>query len=188
VEALEWKAGAPDDLKKGTPFLASILQHCHEGIDRVGGILQMRILVDKRAWLVTGGLLTAITFLTRAAVCQHGAVAIPKRVVGMNYPRLAHLAGVQGKVVLTARFLVGGSVGDVRIISGDAVLAQAAKESLSRWLFSGCKSSSNACEAKVTFTFVLSGECDISNCPSEVQIDLPDSVTVRSKMPRAIVN
>jgi outer membrane biosynthesis protein TonB len=113
--------------------------------------------------------------------------AIPKRVVGINYPRLAHLAGVQGKVVLTARVLVGGSVGELRIISGDAVLAKAAKESLSRWLFSGCKSSSS-CEARINFAFVLNGECDIANCPSEVQIDLPDSVTISSKMPRAILN
>lgn len=148
----------------------------------------MCILVDKRAWWVTGGLLTAITLLTMVALCQQGPVAIPKRVVGMNYPRLAHLAGVQGKVVLTTRVAVGGTVEDVRLISGDAVLAKAAKESLSRWLFSGCRSTSNACEAKVTFTFVLSGECDISSCPSEVQIDLPDSVTVSSKMPRAIAN
>jgi len=41
----------------------------------------------------------------------------------------------------------------------------------------------------VTFHFVLeAGMCENSDCPTEVQVDLPATVTIRSKHRPAIVN
>ena len=113
---------------------------------------------------------------------------VPKRVIGLNYPRLVHLTGVQGKVELVAIVSEQGTVKSVRYVSGDGGLAHAASDALSRWVYSPCKQASDECEVKVFFNFVLDGECEISNCPSEFQIDLPDLVTVKSKFPHAILN
>jgi hypothetical protein len=113
---------------------------------------------------------------------------IPKRIVGLRYPRFAHLLGIQGKVELVANISGDGKVKQIRETTPTTPLSEAAKESLSKWLFTGCESAT--CQFKVTFIFILSGElCDIDvNCPSDVQIELPDVVEVRARPARAIVN
>jgi outer membrane biosynthesis protein TonB len=113
---------------------------------------------------------------------------IPKRIVGLRYPRFAHLIGLQGKVDLVANIAQDGTVKNIREVTPANPLSDAAKESLSKWLFTGCDSES--CQVKISFTFVLSGDfCAIdSNCPSDLQIDLPDRVEVKAPPARAIIN
>jgi TonB family protein len=115
---------------------------------------------------------------------------LPRRIVGLRYPRFAHLTGVQGKVVLTATISVDGKVQAIRVVTPVNPLTEAAKESLAKWLFSGCKAGSDRCEATVTFSFVLSGTpCHIdSDCSQDFEVDLPDKVEVRSQPALAIVN
>jgi TonB family protein len=104
-----------------------------------------------------------------------------KRVVAMEYPSLAQVARIQGRVVVAATISTEGAVVGVRVISGEGPLAFAASETLSRWRFGGCEERSKGCEVRVTFSFVLSGTCTVgSKCPTEFVVDLPDAVQVKS--------
>jgi hypothetical protein len=112
----------------------------------------------------------------------------PLRILGLQYPRLAHLAAVQGKVELEAG-ISDGAVNEVKTISGHPLLVDAAKESLRKWRFKQCASSAHQCSGRVIFLFVLEGGmCDLSSCPNDIQIDLPATITVKSKPARAIIN
>jgi TonB family protein len=134
------------------------------------------------------------TFLACSGVCQSignaaSSELAPQRIAGLQYPRLAHLALIQGKVELEANVSVDGAVKEVKVVSGHALLIDAAKDSLRQWRFTGCTPSSERCNAGVTFVFVLEkGLCDIDQCPKDLQIDLPGVVTITSKQARAIVN
>jgi TonB family protein len=111
-----------------------------------------------------------------------------RRVVGLSYPRLANLAGVQGTVKLTAKVSAEGVVEGVRVVSGANLLADSAKEALMGWRFR-CPEASKPFEVNVDFTFRLLDElCSTSACPSELEIDLPNSVTVTARRLRAIVD
>jgi len=103
-----------------------------------------------------------------------------KRIVSVEYPRIARLAYVQGNVELIASISQDGSVLGIRNVSGSAYLDQAAKDGLTKWLFTGC-SSGSLCEIKIVFSFViLEGRCEDSPS-SQFEADLPDHVTIKSK-------
>jgi TonB family protein len=111
------------------------------------------------------------------------------RIVGLQYPRLAWIAAVQGRVELQATISDQGSVTEVSLISGHALLVDAARGSLRQWRFKTCTPSSARCTAKVAFNFVLdSGSCDYSQCPNDIQIDLPGTVTIKSKHAPPMIN
>ena len=141
--------------------------------------------------------LLCIAFLSTLAVLLwtshpiHGEAAPPgpnpKRILAGRYPLLAHFADGQGDVQLVARVSPVGSVQNLQVVSGSGLLVEPAKEMLSRWIFEPCGVQN--CEATVTFHFVLDpGTCANSDCPTEVQVDLPGTVTIRSKHRPAIVN
>src|SRR5690348_15699064 len=116
----------------------------------------------------------ALALIPESAVCQTATLEIaPTRIVGVQYPRLAHLAVVQGRVELEALLSTEGAVKEIKVISGHPLLNDAAKNSLEKWRFAGCTSTGASCTAKVTFVFVLEkGICDIDQCPNDLQIDL----------------
>ena len=128
--------------------------------------------------------------LSQTAISQQGGgqgVTV-RRMIGLNYPRLANLALIQGQVELVAKVTVGGAVGAVRVISGHPLLVDGAKEALLGWQFS-CPDPSKPCEVQVTFVFqLLNDECESWCCPSELQVDLPRRVTVRAKPMPAIID
>ena len=111
-----------------------------------------------------------------------------RRIAGLEYPRLAALARVQGKVEMLAVISPEGRVGETRVLSGHGLLTQAAREALSRWLFTGCAAGGGQCSVKVVFSFALDGECDRSHCATDFLVDLPGSVFVSSKAPRPIID
>ncbi len=113
---------------------------------------------------------------------------LPKHIVGLKYPRLAHFARVEGEVSLEARIAADGRVVAVRVLSGNGLLTAAAKLSLEQWRFEPC--SRRECSATVIFNFVLdqTALCNIDECPNEITVDLPDKITVRSQLARAIVD
>lgn len=115
---------------------------------------------------------------------------IPRRIVGLDYPWFARLGGVQGRVEVVATISPEGTVRKVQVLSGPEPLARAVNSTLSKWLFSeGCTATAGGCEAKVVFTFTLSGVCDIGErCPSDFEVDLPGSVRISAKHAHAIVN
>jgi len=102
------------------------------------------------------------------------------------YPRLANLARVQGKVEIAATVSPDGSVKATRLVSGHPLLAQDAQRSVATWRFSKCASTCGPREAKVTFIFVLAGECsERGDCTLEFKVHRRNKVTVRSQQLRA---
>lgn len=121
--------------------------------------------------------------LACAAMCQtpEPRPAV-KRVVAMEYPWIARMASLQGTVELIVAISSDGAAQDVRIVSGPEALAVSAKETLSKWRFTGCSAQTGKCEARFFFYFVLKGSCNVAaRCPSDFQVDLPDEITVVSK-------
>jgi outer membrane biosynthesis protein TonB len=112
-----------------------------------------------------------------------------KRIVGIEYPWFARFGAIQGTVNVVAAISRDGSVRHVRVTSGPTPLAAAVQDSISKWTFEGCTSEQGGCEMKIQVSFLLTGSCDASSrCPSEFEADLPDRVTVRAKVFRAVVN
>jgi TonB family protein len=103
-----------------------------------------------------------------------------QRIVGLSYPRIANLGGIEGTVKLIAKVSPAGTVDSVRVISGNGLLADSARQALLEWHFR-CPNVSKPCEASVSFIFKLGEICDRQSCPSELQIDLPSEVTVQAK-------
>src|SRR5579872_2792279 len=98
----------------------------------------------------------------------------PKRMVGLKYPRLAHLAGTQGKIELEATISSEGTVKQTHAISGPPLLSGDMAHRLREWRFSGCSANASACRYRVTFVFeMMTGVCSLPECPNEVEIDLP---------------
>ena len=52
-----------------------------------------------------------------------------------EYPDLAKRAGIRGKVVLECLIDASGRIADVRVLSGHPLLAPAAVNAVSRWLY-----------------------------------------------------
>jgi TonB family protein len=127
---------------------------------------------------------------TGTAISQQQAGPQPTvtRIRGLAYPRLANQARIEGAVELVAKVSTTGAVDNVRVISGHPLLVDSAKRALQGWRFR-CPDPSNTCEAKVSFTFKLADEyCDKSSCASELELDLPNAVTVQAQRLRAIIN
>jgi TonB family protein len=111
-----------------------------------------------------------------------------KRVVGLSYPSLALIEGVQGKVQLAAVISRNGSVESVRLLAGSEVLASAAEKALKMWRFEPCTTRGGKCETTVVFLFIIGDEfCDGRNCPDQCSFDLPNMVEVRSSRARGTV-
>jgi TonB family protein len=115
---------------------------------------------------------------------------LPKHIVGLKYPRLANFAHIAGEVSLEAQIAADGRVVSVRAISGNSLLKVAAKESLEQWQFEPCSPAERECRATVTFVFVLdsTATCEVAECPNDITVDLPNKITVRSQLARAIIN
>ncbi len=128
----------------------------------------------------------AAVLVLACAMCGFGQAPQPgisvRRIVGMEYPPFARMAVLQGKVELAATVSFDGTVKSIRVLSGPEPLASPAKETLSKWLFTGCRSQASECELRFVFTFVLSGSCTPgARCPTEFQVDLPNEVRVKSE-------
>jgi len=74
-----------------------------------------------------------------------------------HYPEEAIQQRIQGAVVLNALVGADGSVQDLKVISGDPQLVQAASDAVRQWRFqpSGFKGQSTGFEARVTINFLL---------------------------------
>lgn len=111
-----------------------------------------------------------------------------KCMIAPQYPRLALLAAVSGKVTSTIEAGPDGSVQDVIVESGPALLRDTARQALFRWRLTPCRVDSRRCSLKVTITFELKGRCELPKCSSEVDLMLPATLIIRSEVPDAIVN
>jgi hypothetical protein len=92
------------------------------------------------------------------------------------------MAGLQGTVELAAKLSPAGEVRQISVVSGPEPLTTPAKLTLSKWEF--LPSGSQPAEFTVTFvfSFILDGSCNISHCPTDFIVDLPNRITVKSKV------
>lgn len=65
----------------------------------------------------------------------HATIVEPVTANAPTYPRKAVLAGVDGLVRLEATVGVNGKVEDVKVLEGDAMLAEACTDAVKRWRF-----------------------------------------------------
>jgi hypothetical protein len=110
-------------------------------------------------------------------------------IVGLDYPRLAHMAGVQGDVELVLTTGRDGAVRAVTRKSGNGLLVGPTADTLKKWTFSPCNDTSGECQYSMSIHFVLrGGPLDISQCHTTFQFDSPGIVLVESQFAKAIVD
>jgi protein TonB len=78
--------------------------------------------------------------------------------VGPSYPVLARQMKVQGAVVLQALIGADGGIQDLRVLSGPAILASAAREAVRQWRFKPYLQNGTPVEtqANITVNFTIS--------------------------------
>jgi TonB family protein len=65
----------------------------------------------------------------------HATVQVPTQTAVANYPLLDASTRVQGSVVLQAMISAQGSIEDLRVVSGPAILGSAARQAVMQWRF-----------------------------------------------------
>lgn len=110
------------------------------------------------------------------------------RVVSLEYPWMANLAGVQGRVEIEGLVSSEGRLDNIRSVSGSPLLLNPAKGMLSRWRFASCNAERSQCEITFTIVFELAEICDRPKCPTDMQIDLPNKIVLKTRRAPAIVN
>lgn len=122
------------------------------------------------------------------AICAETPIQ-PRRIVGLEYPRLARLANAGGRIVLRFAVSSDGKVERVDIEQGHPLLAGAASECLRKWTYQACpETGGSRCNLRIHFDFILEGLCASELCPSSFTFDFPDTVTVRSTRAKAIID
>ena len=83
---------------------------------------------------------------------------VVSRPVGPSYPLLAKQMKVQGAVVLEALISKTGSIQEIQVLSGPAILSAAAREAVKQWHFKPYYQSGQAVEteARITVNFTIS--------------------------------
>jgi protein TonB len=101
---------------------------------------------------------TATTTRTKAQVqLSSGSAQVISR-VDPSYPLLAKQMKVQGAVVLEALISKSGSIQDIEVLSGPAILSEAAREAVKQWHFKPYYQGGQPVEteARVTVNFTIS--------------------------------
>jgi TonB family protein len=105
-----------------------------------------------------------------AATACVASVAVP------DYPRLAHLARIQGEIRLTVTLDQKGRVSSIESHgSAHALLVREAERNLRRWDF--CPRSATF---EVTYEYRLTEPPQDNPEPAKVSIDIPDHVQIRA--------
>jgi protein TonB len=87
-----------------------------------------------------------------------GTAQIVSRPVDPTYPLLAKQMKVQGAVVLEALISKTGSIQEIQVLSGPAILSAAAREAVKQWHFKPYYQAGQAVEteARITVNFTIS--------------------------------
>lgn len=104
---------------------------------------------------------TAASVTTNAAErvqMSAGAAEVVSQPVQPGYPMLARQMKVQGSVILQALIGRDGTIQDLHVLSGPAILADAAQDAVRQWKFKPHYVGSDAVEtqAKITVNFTIS--------------------------------
>jgi TonB family protein len=87
-----------------------------------------------------------------------GTVQVVSRPVDPRYPLLAKQMKVQGAVILEALISKSGSIQDIQVLSGPAILSAAAREAVKQWHFKPYYQDGRPVEteARITVNFTIS--------------------------------
>jgi len=98
------------------------------------------------------------TNATERVQMSAGAAEVASQPVQPGYPMLARQMKVQGSVILQALIGRDGSIQDLHVLSGPAILATAAQEAVRQWRFKPHYLGNEAVEtqAKITVNFTIS--------------------------------
>ena len=139
--------------------------------------------VTKKPFAAAVCSLLILPWLESTGSCQSSSPSpTVRRLVAMEYPWFARMATLQGTVELAARINSEGIPEKIQVLSGPEPLASPAKETLSKWRLAECIPSGPKCLMKFVFSFALAGSCNISHCPTEFEVDLPEKISVKSKI------
>jgi len=106
-----------------------------------------------------------VTLPSNAAEREHLSTAsIPEQTVDASYPLLGQHARVQGSVVLQAVVGADGTIEDLRVLSGPAILTAAAQQAVRQWRFKPYLQNGQPVETKARITVNFS--IRISNNPA----------------------
>jgi len=97
-------------------------------------------------------LLAAPSVPEKRLVISHLAEGLLLRRVDPEYPRLAKLARIQGRVLLTAVINTHGEVEQLRVVEGHPFLARAAVDAVSQWRYRPYMLNGQACEVETQIT------------------------------------
>jgi TonB family protein len=99
-----------------------------------------------------------VTSATERVQLSPDAAQVLVHPVQPNYPLLAKQMKVQGAVVLQALIGKEGTIQDLHVVSGPAILSSAAREAVKQWRFKPYYQAGQAVEteARITVTFTIS--------------------------------
>jgi TonB family protein len=83
-------------------------------------------------------MLLAATFVSTAVLAQNAPAPVARQIISRvepNYPDVARRMNIQGTVKIAAEVRANGSVKSTRVLGGSPVLAEAARDAVSRWKF-----------------------------------------------------
>ena len=127
--------------------------------------------------------LLVMLMIAVAPLAPGGGVSV-KRLVGLRYPPIATQAQIQGDVKVFCKIGADGKVEGTEAVSGHPILAKAARENASQWLFEvPAGNPPQEWTFALTHRFRLEGECEAPSCTSTFVFEYPDSITVLSPAP-----
>jgi TonB family protein len=115
---------------------------------------------------------------------QLSAAWLPKEVPGLHYPRSAQLARLEGTVVVEVALDRDGRVIDAKVISGQPILAAAAKDNARLWKFETRDGVPGDQRPRLTFVFRLVGECKSQCCEDRFFFSYPNHVEITAPLPQ----
>jgi hypothetical protein len=113
------------------------------------------------------------TLTTASSVAQ----LCVQRVVTPAYPRLARIAQIQGKVTVELTVDSGGKIA-VGKATGPKLLIENTEENLRHWIL--CPADSQR-SFTITYSYLLQGQRQYHDGPSDVIFQLPQSVTITAR-------
>ncbi|MBZ5562133.1 MAG: energy transducer TonB [Acidobacteriia bacterium] len=100
-----------------------------------------------------------------------------------DYPPLARMARLQGKVVMDIEILANGHIGEIKTSGAHRLLRSEAKRNISRWTFGDFPATSKfPLHHRVVFVYKLEGGPRSENHPTYV-FRLPDFVEIKTNPP-----
>lgn len=108
---------------------------------------------------------------------------VVKRVTIPQYPSIAAIARVEGKVVIKIKVDEKGKVVSTETVEGSRLLRKAAEEATQAWLFEPTGKSSELQEEKLTFIFkLMPPDTQFSELSST--FNMPNTVEIRASIPK----